>query len=164
MNIYLTSYGIDTRHKEYMNCYNDIINLLSNKKVAIIPNARLSNQNKESSQNIKKELELNNINALIIDLEKQNLNTDDYDALYFSGGEPKYLMDSIYKSNKFNDIQKFINKGGIVIGQSAGAMNGFDFTNKIIVPHFENLPKDFLEKLPKNIIIVKDCDKLIKLN
>ena len=182
MNIYLTSYGIDTIHKEYMNCYNDIINLLSNKKVAIIPNARLSNQNRESSQNIKKELELNNINALIIDLEKQNLNTADYDALYFSGGEPKYLMDSIYKSNKFNDIQKFINKGGIVIGQSAGAMifnkeyidtstgklmilnNGFDFTNKIIVPHFENLPKDFLEKLPKNIIIVKDCDKLIKLN
>lgn len=39
MNIYLTSYGIDTRYKEYMNSYQDIINILINKRVAIIPNA-----------------------------------------------------------------------------------------------------------------------------
>ena len=28
MNIYLTSYGIDTRYKDYMDSYNDIINVL----------------------------------------------------------------------------------------------------------------------------------------
>ena len=150
MNIYLTSYGVDTRHKEYMNCYDEIINLLKNKKVAIIPNARLYNQSRSSSLNIKKELEINDIEVYIIDLEIQDLNVNDYDALYFSGGEPKYLIDSINKANKFNDIQEFINKGGIIIGQSAGAMifnkeyidtsteklkildNGFDYANKII--------------------------------
>lgn len=42
-NIYLTSYGIDTRYSNYMNCYDDIINVLKNKKVAIIPNAKLNN-------------------------------------------------------------------------------------------------------------------------
>lgn len=41
MNIYLTSYGVDTRYKDYMNSYKDIISALKNKNVAIIPNAKL---------------------------------------------------------------------------------------------------------------------------
>ena len=42
MNIYLTSYGLDTRYKEYMHSYQEIIELLTNKKVVIIPNAKLA--------------------------------------------------------------------------------------------------------------------------
>lgn len=42
MNIYLTSYGIDTRYNDYMDSYSDIINVLKGKKVAIIPNAKLA--------------------------------------------------------------------------------------------------------------------------
>ena len=41
MNIYLTSYGVDTKHKDYMNSYKDIISVLKNNNVAIIPNAKL---------------------------------------------------------------------------------------------------------------------------
>ncbi len=41
MNIYLTSYGLDTRYKDYMNSYEDILHILKNKNVAIIPNAKL---------------------------------------------------------------------------------------------------------------------------
>ncbi len=31
MNIYLTSYGLDIRYKDYMNSYDDIISILKNK-------------------------------------------------------------------------------------------------------------------------------------
>ena len=41
MNIYLSSYGIDPKHNKNTNCYAEIVAILKNKKVAIIPNARL---------------------------------------------------------------------------------------------------------------------------
>ncbi len=181
MNIYLTSYGIDTRHKEYMNSYDEIINLLKGKKVAIIPNARLKNQNRDSAKNINNELKINNINSTIVDLEFDSLKINEYNALYFSGGEPKYLMDTINRTNNFNIIKEFIDNGGLIIGQSAGAMvfnkeyidtsnkkvtilnNGFDYGNKIIVPHYDHLPENINKMLPKNIFIIRDNDKLIKI-
>ena len=46
MSIYLTSYGIDTRYSDYMNSYDDIINVLKDKKVVIIPNAHLLNEDR----------------------------------------------------------------------------------------------------------------------
>ena len=59
MNIYLTSYGIDTRHKEYMNCYQEIIEILKNKNVIIIPNTRLITQNRATATNVQNELTKN---------------------------------------------------------------------------------------------------------
>lgn len=181
MNIFLTCFGVDTRHKENINGYNEIINLLKEKKVVIIPNARLINQNRESAININKELILNNINSKIVDIDKTTINLNDFDVIYFTGGEPKYLMDSIYNANLYNDIIKFIKDKKYKIGQSAGAMifskkyldtssgklkilnNGFDISKKIIVPHYNNLPSTILENIPKNIITINDFDKLIKL-
>ena len=122
MNIYLTSYGIDTRHKEYMSCYKEIIEILKNKNVVIIPNARLITQNRATAINVQNELTINNIKSQIIDINTDNINLDNYDAIYFTGGEPKVLMEAIYKNNLFNKINKFITNGGIIIGQSAGAM------------------------------------------
>ena len=90
-------------------------------------------------------------------------------------------MESIYKNNLFDKINNFITNGGIIIGQSAGAMifnkqyldtttkklkiinDGFDYTNKIIVPHFDHLPEELLKQLPNNILKIKDTEKLIKL-
>lgn len=40
--------------------------------------------------------------------------------MHLSGGEPKYLMDSIINSGLFETIEQFIDNGGIIIGQSAG--------------------------------------------
>ena len=47
MNIYLTSYGIDTRYDQYMNSYDEIISLLKDKKVVIIPNAKLLSESEQ---------------------------------------------------------------------------------------------------------------------
>jgi len=164
-----------------MNSYEDIINILKNKNVAIIPNAKLSSEDRTSSSIAQEELFKNNINSKIIDLDKEKLDIKDFDALYLSGGEPKNLMDSIVNSNNYNEIKKFIDNGGIVIGQSAGAMifnknyldtttgkllvmdNGYDYCNKIIVPHYDNLPKDLLKQIPKDVLKIRDNDRLYKL-
>lgn len=181
MNIYLTSYGVDTRYKEYMNSYQDIIDVLKDKKVAIIPNAKLIDQDRTNSVVAKEELSKNNIESDIIDLDKTKLDIKNYEALYLSGGEPKNLMDSIINAGLYDDIKEFIDNGGIIIGQSAGAMifnkeyldtttkkllvmnNGYDYADKIIVPHYNNLPKDILDNIPQDIIKIKDNDRLIKL-
>lgn len=181
MNIYFTSYGLDTRYSKFMNSYDDIIKVLKNKKVAIIPNAKLKVQDRTNSIIAKNELEKNDIETDIVDIDVEELIIKNYDALYLSGGEPKYLMDSIINAGLFNNIKKFIDKGGIVIGQSAGAMifnktyldtstkkllimnNGFDYANKIIVPHYNNLSKEILDNIPQRIIKINDNDRLIKM-
>ena len=181
MNIYLTSYGVDTRYNDYMDSYFDIINVLKGKKVAIIPNAKLPSQDRTNSSVAKEELNKNNIVADIIDIDSVELDINDYDALYLSGGEPKNLMDSIINANLFNDIKNFIDNGGIIIGQSAGAMilckdyydtttgnlfvmnNGYDYSGKMIVPHYNNLPDKLKKQISNNVFKINDNDKLIKL-
>ncbi len=181
MNIYLTSYGIDTRYNDYMDSYSDIINVLKGKKVAIIPNAKLASQDRTNSSVAREELNKNNIVANIIDIDTIELDINDYDALYLSGGEPKYLMDSINNSNLYNKIKDFIDRGGIIIGQSAGAMifcknyydtttgnllvmnNGYDYSDKMIVPHYNSLPNELKKQIPNNVFKINDNDKLIKL-
>ena len=181
MNIYLTSYGVDTRYIDYMNSYDDIINLLKNKRVAIIPNAKLVNQARTNSKVATKEFAKHDIISDVIDIDKEKLDLNDYDALYLSGGEPKNLMDSIYNANLFEDIKNFVDNGGIIIGQSAGAMifckdyydtttgelliinNGFDYSDKMIVPHFDNLPSEIKEKIKDDVLKIHDNDNLIKL-
>lgn len=182
MNIYLTSYGLDTRYNEYMNSYDSIINILKSKRVAIIPNAKLITEDRTNSNVVLNELNKNSVDAKIIDLDNDKLNTSDFDALYLSGGEPKNLMTSIINSNNYQVIANFINNGGIIIGQSAGAMifnkeyldtttenlltmnNGFDYYNKIIVPHYNNLPSELLDKIPNNVLKINDSDDLYKLD
>ena len=181
MNIFFTSYGLDTRYSNFMNSYDDIIKILKDKKVAIIPNAKLKDQDRTNSVVAKEELEKNNIEVEIIDIDTENLIIKKYDAIYLSGGEPKYLMDSIINAGLFDDIKEFIDNGGIIIGQSAGAMifnktyldtstkkllvmnNGFDYFSKIIVPHYNNLSQKILDNIPKDVIKINDDDKLIKM-
>ena len=181
MNIYFTSYGIDTRYADYMESYNDIINVLQNKQVAIIPNAKLINEDRTNSSVAKKELNKNNIKADIIDIDSNKLDLNYYDALYLSGGEPKNLMDSINNAHLFNDIKRFIDSGGIIIGQSAGAMifcknyydtttkrllimnNGYDYSKKMIVPHYNNLSSELKKQMNVDLFIINDNDRLIKL-
>lgn len=180
-NVYLTSYGIDTRYTEYMNCYDEIIEVLKNKKVAIIPNAKLKTQNRDNSYVALEELNKHGIQADIIDLDETELeNFDEYDAMYLSGGEPKYLMDAIINNGYYEIIKLFIESGNEVIGQSAGAMimskvyadtsegfrfldNGFDFCDKVIVPHYNNLSADIKAQFTCEIYPVNDYDRLDKL-
>ena len=179
--IYLTSFGIDTRYNQYMKSYEDIINVLKNKKVAIIPNAKLITQDRTNSVIAKKELNKNNIEADIIDIDFNKLNIKEYSALYLSGGEPKYLMESINNAGLYADIKSFVDAGNIIIGQSAGAMifckkyfdtttqdllimnDGFDYSDKMIVPHWDSLPESITNKMPVDILKVNDNDKLYRL-
>ena len=181
MNIYLTSYGLDTRYDKYMNSYNDIINLLKNKKVAIIPNAKLLNKDRTSSKVALDEMLKNNIDARIIDIDADELYIEEYDVLYLSGGEPKNLMNSIINNELYDEIKRFINNKKIIIGQSAGAMifckeyfdtttgkllvmnNGFDYSNKKIVPHYNNLSNEIKKQIPNDVFKINDEDRLLKL-
>ena len=90
-------------------------------------------------------------------------------------------MDSIINANLFNEIKDFVDKGGIIIGQSAGAMifcknyydtttkkllimnNGYDYSKKMIVPHYNNLPKELKEQMINDLFIINDNDRLIQL-
>ena len=42
--------------------------------------------------------------------------------------------------------------------------NGFDYYDKIIVPHYNNLPKELLNKIPSNMLKINDNDNLYKLD
>ena len=180
LNIYLTSYGLDCRYG-FLNSYDSIINLLKDHNVAIINNAKLESEDRTTAQVAKYEMKKNKIEAKVIDLNHSRFNLSDFDAIYFSGGEPKYLMEAIISNNLYEDFDSFFRSGGLVIGQSAGAMifnheyldtservlriqnNGFDYSDKIIVPHYDHLSNDIINNLPKSILAIRDIDDLIKL-
>lgn len=180
LNIYLTSYGLDCRYG-FLNSYDSIINLLKDHKVAIINNAKLESEDRTTAQVAKCEMKKNKIEAKVIDLNHSKFKLSDFDAIYFSGGEPKYLMEAIISNNLFEDFDDFFRSGGLVIGQSAGAMifnheyldtservlriqnNGFDYSDRIIVPHYDHLSNDIINNLPKSILAIRDIDDLIKL-
>lgn len=42
--------------------------------------------------------------------------------------------------------------------------NGFDYSVKKIVPHYDNLSVDMLKDIGKDVLKVRDSDKLIKLD
>ena len=90
MNIYLSSYGLDTRYSDYMDSYDDIINVLKDKNVAIIPNAKLINEDRTNSIVAKEELDKHGIESNVVDLDKDELDLNSYDALYLSGGEKEF--------------------------------------------------------------------------
>lgn len=41
--------------------------------------------------------------------------------------------------------------------------NGYDYSDKMIVPHYDNLPKELKEQMVDDLFIIKDNDRLIKL-
>jgi peptidase E len=179
-NIYLTSYGLDVR-AGYLDSYDSIIDLLKDLKVAIINNARLDTEDRTASSIISEEMKKNNIDADIIDLNKNDFNISDYSGIYFCGGEPKHLMDAIIDNGLYDDFDEYFKNGGVVIGQSAGAMifnevyldttsgdlefenNGFDYCDKVIVPHYDNLSRKIKTKLPESILTINDSDTLVRL-
>lgn len=78
--------------------------------------------------------------------------------VYFSGGKPRYLMETLQKSAAWQTILDMFRQGGVVAGCSAGAMvlGGafFDFPQIwstkpalglvpgiVVIPHFDEMPK-----------------------
>ena len=66
--------------------------------------------------------------------------------IYFSGGNPTYLYETIKDTPFFNEVMNIHNNGGVVAGCSAGAMimgekmiKGYGFNlikNVIVIPHY----------------------------
>jgi len=80
--------------------------------------------------------------------------------VYFSGGKPRYLLETLTGSAAWQAIQDIYRQGGVVAGCSAGAMvmGGalFDFPQVwrtlpalglvpgiIVIPHFDEIPRAF---------------------
>lgn len=64
-----------------------------------------------------KDVDISNLNATRFDEILK-----DSDFLYFSGGNTFYLLSEIYKNGLADCISKFLQNGGIYIGESAGAI------------------------------------------
>ena len=41
--------------------------------------------------------------------------------------------------------------------------NGYDYSNKMIVPHYNNLPAELKAQMSDDLLIINDNDRLIKL-
>ena len=41
--------------------------------------------------------------------------------------------------------------------------NGYDYSNKMIVPHYNNLPKELKKQISKSVLQINDNDHLYKL-
>ncbi len=82
--------------------------------------------------------------------------------VYFSGGKPRYLLETLQGTRAWEVIKQIFQGGGIVAGCSAGAMvmGGalFDFPqvwrtrpalglapNIVVIPHFDELPTIFAD-------------------
>ena len=65
-------------------------------------------------------------NIKIFDLHR-SLSTEEmsaFDAIYFTGGSPQYLLERINDTGFDKPLGEFISKGGVYIGVSAGAIIG----------------------------------------
>ena len=103
-----------------------------------------------------------NVQALRI-IDKSSANDSQYesmlenaDLIYFSGGNPQYLFETMHGSRAWNAMQKAWNNGAVYAGCSAGAMilskripsfrlagtlEGFGIVPaKFIIPHFDAIP------------------------
>ena len=123
-----------------------------------------------------------NITEYKIGLSKIDINS--FDIMYMLGGNTFYLLDMIRKYQFDNEIKKFIAKGNIYIGSSAGSeilgtsirpaigydennVNMTDFTglkiiNSLIIPH-ANRKKDYIKNLntTENLLLLYDGNGII---
>ena len=96
-------------------------------------------------------------------IDKSTANDEQYeetlagaDLIYFSGGDPQYLFETLHASRAWNAMQKAWATGAVYAGCSAGAMilskripsfrlagtlEGFNMVPaKFIIPHFDAIP------------------------
>lgn len=90
----------------------------------------------------------------------------DANFIYFSGGKPRYLLETLQNTEAWKTIQRVFADGGVLAGCSAGAMvlggEFFDFPQVwrtrpalgmvpdiAVIPHFDELPSFFAENAIK---------------
>ena len=145
---------------------------LSSYSIAILPTAA-ANQNplkaannginyfKKLGVNAEKLMVLNNNDANNLTIVND---LDNFNVIYFTGGDPDYLLQVLNNSLLIQKIKdKLIKKDCVLVGSSAGAMvfgvkmlrkrlvNTLGILNGLIVPHYEsnNLISDSFEIIEK---------------
>ena len=63
-------------------------------------------------------------NITVFDLHRSLTSTEmnAFDAVYFTGGSPQYLLERINKIGFSAPLHEFVNKGGVYVGVSAGSI------------------------------------------
>ena len=124
-NIVLTSCGF--RDDKLKNKFYKIVlkDELKNKKLLYITTA-VDGEKSDNKDWVTKEyktiLDLGFTESNITEYKIGNdINIDEYDVIYVMGGNTIYLLDMVRKYNFGEVIKKFINKGKIYIGSSAGS-------------------------------------------
>jgi len=149
--VLLCGYGGDGRRINEFEVKQQIINLCTRKTVAIITNAKPKNKI-ETCEEVSRFLSENNIKNKLFDLNVQDVSWQNYDVIYFGGGSPLRLMQTIEN----NDFVDFDWKDKILIGQSAGAMILFSKFCDETSLGMNNNPKleDF--KIYKGLAVIDD--------
>ena len=100
---------------------------LQNKRIAFIPTAA-ANEGASRYVLAGREL-LSKMGAIVteIDISKENRNTikaafAQADCIYFSGGNSFFLMDALRKSGTDKLLKKELQRGKLMVGESAGAI------------------------------------------
>lgn len=122
MKLFITSIGFDDKVSKKLD------SLLSQDRasisIGVVINAKRhkpeTDFNKAISRQEKTLMGLGYKNFQLIDLDTYREQFD-FDVIYIIGGNTFYLLDSI-KRNAFKEkMQEFLDKGGIIVGQSAGS-------------------------------------------
>ena len=174
-NIILTSNGFSEqgpRSKGIDEVFNKIAN---GKKVMILANATLGGSNENQREPIKYNFAKVGARQVdIIYITKDNVKDIlEYEVIYVMGGDPRYLLDLIATTKVKEILKKFLETGGIYIGESAGSMilgnnlkwvwkikkgtkprydiepksyEGLGFTNYNIFPHWNATKEDIKKK------------------
>lgn len=120
--IILTSIGTSTgicRNK-----ISEIIPSLSNKNAILITTAARDKENNKWNKITKQQLlDLGYEKVKFVDLESTSIvNFENFDTIYVCGGNTFKLMQAVNNSNFKSEILKALNRGGLYVGASAGAL------------------------------------------
>ncbi|MDC7220483.1 MAG: Type 1 glutamine amidotransferase-like domain-containing protein [Spirochaetales bacterium] len=154
-------------------------------KLAIIPTAHreLKSHSRGSREAYSFFHDKMKLQTSFVDLDEQPP-LQDFDAYYFTGGDPVYLMNSIKERGYFNFFKEEFNKGKTFLGNSAGAAifgtslehipffapeylhkdsplpQTLSFINHTVLPHANNYSNEILsynDKYPEyNLLSIRD--------
>ena len=146
MKVYLASYAMMTMGKISKNEGGE----LAGKRAVFIPTAGDPYENKDFVEADKIALQKYGLEVTDLDLKNKTKEEIDEslalaDILLVAGGDTFYLMEKLKKSGADRAIKKFISRGGIYIGSSAGSIiccptieGAEKFDNPNLAPNLEN--------------------------
>lgn len=121
------------------------------------------------------------IDAASANLQSNASTVEEADFVYFSGGNPLYLYETMKDSLVWKSAMKVFERGGVYAGCSAGAMilgteipnfralglnavPAFGFVPAVVIPHFDATPAFFKPIISAARIRLKENDLMIGID